>query len=354
MQIDFHHTVTYVAARLAGFNPKDADIISTSAQYVDDATSSGIVNFSNGAMYQRICSSHKALDLENLKNEENLLVWLPFHFLPGNGNLEKGQNPTGTFIQKIVCTPNSYIARDMLASAYKDKGTKRELHRIGIAMHIYSDTWAHQGFAGVLHEVNDVDDIKESVTSGVFKKGLEGFLTELVSDATPPIGHGKANILPDLPFLKWSYKDFKGERIERDNSLFFLEAAQNMFIELYKFLHMGSNSVNSIPVFPANDLEQIRNLFMTLKDSDGEKRHQAWINAIGSGKFSFGSEKVTYSEDGRYSWKAEALETSSDLPVHKYTPDFLNSNWKLFHDALQAHRLAVLHDILPNYGICAG
>jgi len=45
MQIDFHHTVTYVAARLAEFEHEEADIIAHAAQYVDDATSSGTVYF---------------------------------------------------------------------------------------------------------------------------------------------------------------------------------------------------------------------------------------------------------------------------------------------------------------------
>jgi hypothetical protein len=31
----------------------------------------------------------------------------------------------------------------------------------------------------------------------------------------------------------------------------------------------------------------------------------------------------------------------------------LKSDWKHFHDALQAHRQDVLHDVLPRYGICA-
>jgi len=39
--------------------------------------------------------------------------------------------------------------------------------------------------------------------------------------------------------------------------------------------------------------------------------------------------------------------------VFKYTQTFPKSNWKMFHDALQAHRFAVLHDILPRYGIIA-
>ena len=52
-------------------------------------------------------------------------------------------------------------------------------------------------------------------------------------------------------------------------------------------------------------------------------------------------------------WKAAALGTSQDMPVYSYSPDFLRSDWKLFHDALQQHRLTVSHEILPRYGICA-
>jgi len=52
-------TLTYIAARLAGFNRTKASIIAYSAQYVDDATNSGVIHFKNGAMYSRISSAHK-------------------------------------------------------------------------------------------------------------------------------------------------------------------------------------------------------------------------------------------------------------------------------------------------------
>ena len=52
-------------------------------------------------------------------------------------------------------------------------------------------------------------------------------------------------------------------------------------------------------------------------------------------------------------WKAKALGVSHDLRVHTYKPRFLTSNWKLFHDAVMAHRFFVIHELLPKYGICA-
>jgi hypothetical protein len=62
MQIDFHHGVTYVIARLAGFDHRQADVVSYCSQYVDDAVNSGTICFDNGAMFTRISSAHKTKD----------------------------------------------------------------------------------------------------------------------------------------------------------------------------------------------------------------------------------------------------------------------------------------------------
>ncbi len=100
MHIDFHHAVTYVCARLAGFTHAKANIVAYSAQYVDDATNSGTIRFDNGAMYTRISSAHKMVDYRNSKALKNHRVWIPFHFLPGNGEKEAGKNPKGKFNMK--------------------------------------------------------------------------------------------------------------------------------------------------------------------------------------------------------------------------------------------------------------
>ena len=84
MQIDFHHSVTYVLSRIAGFLHSEASIIAYCAQYVDDATNSGIIHFDNGWSFDRICSAHKLLDYRNFQELANHHVWIPFHFLPGN------------------------------------------------------------------------------------------------------------------------------------------------------------------------------------------------------------------------------------------------------------------------------
>jgi hypothetical protein len=349
MQIDFHHAVTYVAARLAGFAHDAADIVAYAAQYVDDATSSGVVCFDNRAMYFRISSAHKMLDPDNLSDPENHLTWLPFHFVPGNAGLPAEQNPAGSFIEKIICRPDSPVARDMVDAAIADKNKPYSLHRLGITMHVYADTFAHQGFAGVLHEVNDVVDAHDLGDSGVFGASLWEFLDAKVAANLPPIGHARAGVLPDMPFLNWQYTNGAGVTITRNNTDIFCDAATAICKAMQRYRNVPPSGIN-----PA-DMQIIRELFAARPaEQDGEIRHQRWLAAIESGRFSFGAATITYTDDGKGSWKADALSSSTDLPVHPYPPRFLHSNWKLFHDALQQHRTTLLHDILTHYGICAG
>jgi hypothetical protein len=93
-----------------------------------------------------------------------------------------------------------------------------------------------------------------------------------------------------------------------------------------------------------------------IKDKNGHARHHKWLDAISQGKFSFGDANVDYIPKGQGSWKYQALRTEKavdkDNEIFHYHPSFLVSNWKLFHDALQAHQFYIIHDLLPKYGIC--
>lgn len=353
MQIDFHHATTYVVARDAGFKHEDADTIAYAAQYVDDATSTGTIYFNNGAVFNRISSAHKMLDIRNTEELANHYVWMAFHFLPGNSGHPAGQNPDGSFIDKIVCTPNSLIAQEMVRDAIEEKNRAYGLHRLGITMHVYADTWAHQGFAGVLHEINEVDDAEETDNCGVFEKGLAGILRDMVDDVIPPLGHGRAQTFPDMPFLKWKYKNGHGTQIQRDNTTDFLAAADHMCIAMKRYI--AGNPDAKVTGLSDVTRQQIENMFTTTLLEDGEKRHQEWLKAIRNGVFTVcGRVDIDdYFARGSDSWKADALGVSGDLPKYPYKKDFLTKSWKLFHDAIQAHRFNVVYNILPKYGICA-
>ena len=353
MQIDFHHATTYVVARDAGFSHEEADIIAYAAQYVDDATSEGTVYFNNGAVFNRISSAHKMLDIRNTQELANHEVWMPFHFLPGNGGLAAGQDPHGSFINKIVCKPNSPVAQDMVRDAILEKNHAYGLHRLGVTMHVYADTWAHREFAGVLHDINEVEDAKETDGSGVFPDGLAAKLRDLLDDAIPPLGHGRAQTFPDMPFLKWEYKNGLGTLITRDNTKDFLEAADHMCMAMKRYIAGNPGAV--VTGLSDTTRKQIEGKFLSLTIEDGEERHKKWLEAIRNGEFTVcGKIDIDdYFARGGDSWKADALGTSFDIPVHQYQEDFLTKPWKLFHDAIQAHRFNVVYNILPKYGICA-
>ena len=360
MQIDFHHGATYVIARLAGFDHRAAEIVAYCAQYVDDATNSGVIEFDNGAMYERISSAHKTLDYRNFESLANHRVWIPFHFLPGNGGVPAGQDPPGTFIDKLRCVPDSPVARDMLRACIHHQhfdpnhpdAPNAALHRLGITMHVYADTWAHQGFAGVNHEVNAAFHLR-----GPDGRPDEGTMSRMIGyflGTSLPLGHGAVLSNPDKPYLVWSYTNGRDEVIHRDNPTDFVNAAQAMCVAMQRF-RVGGEAAR-VPGMSAQDRGVFEELIRGTREVDGEVRHRVWLAAIADGAFSFGPAEVGYVAKGVGSWKHAALGTTAErdsFDEFPYTPEFMRSDWKLFHDALQEHRFVVLHHILPRYGICA-
>lgn len=363
MQIDFHHGATYVIARMSDFGHKQAEMIAHAAQYVDDATNAGVIQFNNKAMYSRIASAHKMLDYRNLEALANHRSWIPFHFLPGNDGKKAGENPDADFRHKIVCRPNSYVAQDMVTACILDKDSPYALHRLGITMHVYADTWAHQGFAGINDIINLVKHIEDedgnpdpSLMDRVkdfFEDSFDEASSDFVGD-TLPLGHGAALSYPDRPYLKWHYTNGEGQHIERDNPQDFLEAAEHMCIAMRRF-QLGDPHADVAGLSDTNR-NLLEKMFRQTSDEDGEKRHNVWLKAIADGEFGFPPVQLSYIAKGKYSWKHQAIGDTDDKQVKKifpYHPSFISSDWKLFHDALQAHRFTVLHDILPRYGICA-
>ncbi|WP_371865996.1 DUF6765 family protein, partial [Duganella qianjiadongensis] len=120
-------------------------------QYVDDATTPGLLRFSGGETFERFASAHKMFDYKNADNDQNRIVWAPFHFLPGavGDTLEK----------KALCRPNSIVAKEMVKRALAQKKATNSLHRLGVTLHVYVDTWAHQGFSGTESKYNKLTSL---------------------------------------------------------------------------------------------------------------------------------------------------------------------------------------------------
>lgn len=353
MQVDLHYGMSFVLARLAQFERHEAEIIARASQYVDDAVNGGVIEFNNGAKYERISCAHLAKDfIHNIRDIENHRTWVPFHFLPGNCGRGRAEQGSIDFIDKIICCKNSEVAKEVVNSALSKRDESYFLYYVGIALHAYIDTWSHQGFAGVIHEVNEIRNFdRPGFSWGEFVDKVKSY----VVDGLLPLGHAGALRYPDTPYLKWSYENARGQHIERDNATEFIEAAQ----WCYSFLATVKEQRDELGFVepPADDLRAIKKLFVTLESDDEFERLEGWSRAIERGSFSFGREELpAYTAKGVGSWKHAALDTEAERDandsVFKYRPDFLHSNWKLFHDAVLDYRFTVVYKILPEYGIC--
>jgi hypothetical protein len=258
-------------------------------------------------------------------------------------------------------------------------------------MHVYADTFAHQGFCGITAKVNAPKDltsgdpaldkkikdlsIKDTLkmiwgnTKAFFSLisfSIQFALREQKSPITywedffsrTPLGHARADVYPDQPYLHWKYTDYSGRVVIRDNPATFMQAVDHMTRAMQAWIaNDPTMTVQNYPGLPAQDRQEIERLFRTETEIDGNVRHENWLAAIAAGRFSFGKQELRYIAKGEGSWKQPALGTTREkdngLERYLYRPDFLKSHWKLFHDSVHAHRNDVVREILPKYGICA-
>lgn len=366
MQIDFHHAVTYVIARTAGFSQAEANTIAYAAQYVDDSVTSGFIQFNNGMRYQRFATAHPVYDYENVTdNDENSLSWLPFHFLPGNDGKKEGEPVSAPYPERLICRQDSHVARAMMASVIATKGQPWGLHRLGIAAHVFADTFAHKGFVGLAHLLNQVGDDIVAVDGA-----------ELGKNSIPPVGHGQVDTYPDRPYLSWKYKNHNDELVIRDNPIDFVVAVKRLYEEFVRFRKGDPFAV--VDPMPEKALAKIQKCLLSFQSDDEKERHQQWLEAIKANAFGFGSEVVVYKGAGANGWKHQALGdkyagwlekagcsikdklvSAADLfgiemdEEYDFNESFLISDYKLFHDAAKFQRYDVLCNILPRFGIQA-
>lgn len=354
MNIDFHYGVIYLAARLAGMPVEDARIVAHACQYIDDATTHGVLEFVRGETFERFASAHRLFDYHNMFDGQNRLVWVPFHFLPG------GQGDT--LEEKSVCRPDSPIAQQMVKQTIGARHAGNALHRLGIALHVYVDTWAHQGFTGTLSKHNTVSDLEGDDHDGdTWRDKLGQLLARAEDDAAvwtidrfSALGHGAALHFPDLPWAKWRYTNGHDTVIERDNLPHFIEAA-NMACKAIQGFLRGNQDYGQEAGFSSASLNDLTRLLAHCRDHDEIKRLAALCSAIENGQVTGIKEAVpVYLGKGAGSWKHAAtgiadVGDGDEKPL--WSQQFETSDYRKFHDAVKEHRFVVTQDILPRYGV---
>lgn len=195
MNVIFHYYVINFLAREAGFTNADAELVAYSSQYVDNNIVS--YNIKTGREeYKNFPTQNYGFWSKSFPKD----VYVPFHFFPGDPEAESAQRKDGK-TNPYNCTPNSSRAKEMLISALKS----RNLYRLGIALHTFADTWAHQNFTGLNEDWNRVEN------GGVI----------------PPIGHAQVIRKPDIPAERWSDPRLRNGKIVNIDR--FMEAAKKIF-----------------------------------------------------------------------------------------------------------------------------
>jgi hypothetical protein len=352
MNIDFHYGMIYVVARLAGLGAGEARKVAHACQYVDDATTDGLLHFAGGETFERFASAHEMIDYQNINNDDNRTVWAPFHFLPGG----EGE----TLEERAVCRQDSAIARDAVRLAIRARDQDNALHRLGVTLHVYIDTWAHQGFSGISSKGNMVQELKaEDMQADTWWQALEVKAGHVVDAGTTfalsellPLGHGAALHYPDMPWAKWHYVNGHGVLVRRDNLLDFMEAA-DMACRAVQAYQAGVEKFEHQPGLDGPQKAALQKMISENRQIDPEKRLQKLSGVLAAGAVPGLAEAIpTYVSKGTGSWKSaatgiDARDDGDDQPL--WSEVFELSDYRKFHDAVKEHRFAVTQRILPAH-----
>lgn len=353
MDIAYHYFAVKTLAVLAGFSDEDAQVIAQNSQMVDDFDFTLYWNCTNVPDYIK-------------NNPDYDLIAMFGYFNPAqtgflcDGLLGKTDyvNLVLPRFQKYTCAPFHFIAprRSMLHTAdyrvapaslgdgsiisgmleqakteFQAAADETERHRklmkIGVLLHIFADTVAHQMFSGYNTAVNLVElvNVTNNITGAdethAYKSSVQKFLNILknwVPAITPAIGHMMVEHIPDLTHLSFTMEyegnDGHKHRYTRSNTSEFIQMSKKILDYLCDCL--------DAPRYPEdhwqNTRELLREAFLTDISKDEDQRQtvahlkRAWT----------APHACTYDYDGEALKKAFAKEAAA---VKASAPENANS-----------------------------
>ncbi len=355
MQKDFHFCAVYVLCRLAGMESSYAEKTAYASQQVDDAVYQHALKFENGDVFHQTQTAHKELSV--LKSSDMNLsfnIWLPFHFLPA------GTASEDPYITEAESKTIQLLKEKVIKAGNKASG----IHQLGIFLHLYADTYSHQGFKGFYDKSNFI-----KLTEGVKKLKLKDKFLKFAVINMPnlfPIGHLLAVKNPDIPYAEWKYQ--KRGSLHQVNNLEerFIPAVENIFAFIKEFL--AENTEYGTPA----DADVLKNRMSKIRETLEyqaflEARYQNWLDKIHNNFFEFEDfnqlDKTLNYDDRAWFKKAvkavkvprcsfEGLKNRAYNYHSFYKKDgFEQSDWTLYMKAAAEHKFRVLHQILPEAGL---
>jgi hypothetical protein len=212
MNVEFHYYSIHYLARQAGLDNSFSGLLAAASQYVDASTFPLWFSTPREELGITVTQNYVFWD-ESVRRE----IYLPFHFLPGGSadgsSSGTDRHPQGK-VNPYTVRPNGDIAKELLIRAFRDK----DPFLMGIALHSFADTWAHQNFSGLLEEGNSIKN-----DSSVLR--------------LPPAGHLQALTQPDEPDRIWFDPRLPEEEQQVDNTRRFIQAGR----KIYRYLCIFNN-----------------------------------------------------------------------------------------------------------------
>jgi len=334
MQKDFHFSVVYVLCRFAGLTPQEGQVVATASQYTDGCKMVGRLYRSDGRYHLAVPTQappHLAL---SERWQERILR--PFHFVYADGN------------QRVTTAGNDRV-RSLVEEAIGLVGSNRRLglKALGISLHAFADSYAHQGFSAFQGPENNVQNLRLKPNDPALLKKITGGFLHRFPNLPPQIGHAEAVHCPDIPFLRWSYQrpagtwwdghppdgvTANGGVIIRDNAEITAAAVRS----ISDLLQTVPGTAEGLSLNHQQNLLSV-DRFRSLDSLERRKKHwEALVMAPGG----FGNISPTEKDWYRYAgkdWFGDAYGlalTGSGGPAHRgLKPGYETSHWWDFQNA---------------------
>ncbi len=370
MQIDMHFYGVYALARAAGLKHKDAHTVAYASQFVDDATHTDTEDHEDGGKMRAIATAHHGGQV--VKNRvvdilEQRRVWVPFHFLPGGEG--------SSLSEKLLCRMDSSIAREMMGNHVKHAiQSDYPLQLMGIACHVYADTFAHWGFSGVGSTRNAVEedsfefiDIKNqeilAYIQGKFARFMRRYtpsflvsnwrrFASIVGDrVSGHLGHGAVGTYPDRPYLHWRFTYKKKDEVtgksvisDRDNPVNYLKACEKLHKYLSDFARKYYEGETPAKVEFSTIKDEVQEIIE--REAVKKDRIAAWKKAVKGGKL------FTPAKRELHNYNAGDWEDMKDeFPELEVSSQILGTSIYAYHQAALYHRDYVLKVLLPKHNM---
>lgn len=305
-----------------GLNLEEANTIASASQAVDDFYEDKLITFENGELFYPVVTAHRMLDHDNLDSRDASNIWMPFHFFPNHAGVCEPQTEN---VEKLVEFVRNYPAGNA--------NERLILH--GILLHIYVDTYTHQGFMGLYCKHNDISDLDDTDSWD---------LSWIKGNLPPSVGHGEALTYPDDMWRRWSYTDNKDKPVKRDNQKLFLSITKS----ISQLMQELGYQVKELTQPQLKNYKRIYAIDGRRVEYDAEIMKQ--FDAITRGNVG-GEEDVTYQK-----WKKDIMRKVHSKE-NKYIRDiptagpFANSNWFIFQKISRDIRTFFKREIFPDLRI---